>query len=95
MNTFNLDKNYQQFNFEEISVDQLQIISGGSGGDLGDSISETARDFAGLSFAGYLARGAMTGGRIGMWGGLGAAVGGAVIGGIIGAGAYAAGEYLG
>jgi hypothetical protein len=32
MNTFNLDKNYQQFNFEEISVDELEIISGGSGG---------------------------------------------------------------
>lgn len=32
MSTFALDKNYQQFNFEEISVDELQIISGGSGG---------------------------------------------------------------
>ncbi|MBE8716319.1 hypothetical protein [Cellvibrio polysaccharolyticus] len=31
MNTFGLDKNYTQFNFEEISVDELQIISGGSG----------------------------------------------------------------
>lgn len=31
MNTFALDKNYQQFNFEEISVDELQVISGGSG----------------------------------------------------------------
>ena len=31
MNTFALDKNYNQFNFEEISVDDLEIISGGTG----------------------------------------------------------------
>ena len=31
MNTFALDKNYQQFNFEEISIDELEIISGGTG----------------------------------------------------------------
>lgn len=32
MSTFALDKNYSQFNFEEISVAELGIISGGSGG---------------------------------------------------------------
>jgi hypothetical protein len=32
MNTFALDKNYNQFNFAEISVAELEIISGGSGG---------------------------------------------------------------
>jgi len=31
MSTFALDKNYQQFNFEEVSVDDLMVISGGSG----------------------------------------------------------------
>lgn len=32
MNNFGLDKNYSQFNFEEITVDDLVIVSGGSGG---------------------------------------------------------------
>lgn len=32
MNNFGLDKNYEQFNFEEITVEELEIISGGSGG---------------------------------------------------------------
>jgi hypothetical protein len=32
MNTFALDKNYDQFNFEQISVAELEVISGGSGG---------------------------------------------------------------
>lgn len=31
MNAFALDKNYSQYNFEEISVDDLEIISGGTG----------------------------------------------------------------
>ncbi|WP_158972648.1 hypothetical protein [Paraglaciecola sp. L3A3] len=31
-NIFGLDKNYEQFDFEEISVEELQMISGGSGG---------------------------------------------------------------
>jgi len=31
MNTFALDKNYSQLNFDEISVDDLEIISGGTG----------------------------------------------------------------
>ncbi len=31
MNTFALDKNYSQLNFEEISIDDLEIISGGTG----------------------------------------------------------------
>lgn len=32
MSDFGLDKKYEQFNFEEITVEELQIISGGSGG---------------------------------------------------------------
>lgn len=32
MNTFALDKNYKKVNFEEITVDELEVISGGSGG---------------------------------------------------------------
>lgn len=32
MNNFALDKNYSQFDFEEITVDDLITISGGSGG---------------------------------------------------------------
>lgn len=31
MNTFGIQNSYQQFNFQEISVDDLEIISGGSG----------------------------------------------------------------
>lgn len=32
MNTFGLDKNHSQLNFEKISVDDLVVVSGGSGG---------------------------------------------------------------
>ena len=32
MNNFALDRNYDQINFEEISVAELEVISGGSGG---------------------------------------------------------------
>lgn len=34
MNTFALDKKYQKFDFDEISVEDLQVISGGTGGTL-------------------------------------------------------------
>jgi hypothetical protein len=37
MNSFGIDKNYEQFNFEEITVEELQMISGGSGGGGGSS----------------------------------------------------------
>lgn len=33
MNAFGLDKKYEEFNFEEVSVDELEIISGGSGSE--------------------------------------------------------------
>ena len=42
MNTFALDKNYQPFNFEEISVEELQFISGGSGGGCSDLVYGSA-----------------------------------------------------
>jgi bacteriocin-like protein len=32
MKSFGLDKNYEQINFEEVTVEELQAISGGSGG---------------------------------------------------------------
>ena len=32
MNTFGLDKNYRQIDFEEVTVEDLEFISGGSGG---------------------------------------------------------------
>ncbi len=35
MNTFGLDKNHSQLNFEEITVEDLVIVSGGSGGSGG------------------------------------------------------------
>ena len=38
MSTFALDRNYQQFNFEEISVEELQVISGGSGSAFGSDL---------------------------------------------------------
>jgi hypothetical protein len=34
MNNFALDKNYNQIKFEEISVAELEVISGGSGGGI-------------------------------------------------------------
>lgn len=30
--TFGLDKKYEQINFEEVSVEELDVISGGYGG---------------------------------------------------------------
>lgn len=42
MNTFGLDKNYNQLNFEEISVDKLEIISGGTGvANVNDGLATT------------------------------------------------------
>jgi hypothetical protein len=32
MQSFGIDKNYEEINFEEVSVEDLQMISGGSGG---------------------------------------------------------------
>lgn len=32
MNNFGLDKSYEQFDFEEITVEDLEVISGGTGG---------------------------------------------------------------
>ncbi len=83
MSTFGLDKNYQQFNFEEISVDELEIISGGSGqcvaGVLGGAL-------AGGGAA--LAAGAAMAGPWG-WAGAGAA---AIGGGLLGAAANCFGK---
>lgn len=32
MKNFSLDKSYQQIDFDQVSVEELQVISGGSGG---------------------------------------------------------------
>jgi bacteriocin-like protein len=51
MNTFGLDKNYEQFNFEEISVEELQVISGGSGGGTNWNLVGTSLALAGIALA--------------------------------------------
>ncbi len=96
MSTFALDKNYQQFNFEEISVEELQIISGGSGGGGSELLIGGAMvSFGGIGYGAALARGATMGARVGMFGGFAGAIGGAIIGGVVGVGAVAAGNYFG
>ena len=98
MNTFALDKNYSQFNFEEISVDELEIISGGSGlANVNDTVLGGVAAAAGATRFGHTgyssglaaARAAAgVGARVGLFAGFGGAIGGAIIGGAIGAGAY-------
>jgi hypothetical protein len=34
MKSFGIDKNYEEINFEEVTPEDLQMISGGSGGGL-------------------------------------------------------------
>jgi hypothetical protein len=34
MQTFGIDKNYEEINFEAVSVEELEMVSGGSGGGL-------------------------------------------------------------
>jgi predicted regulator of Ras-like GTPase activity (Roadblock/LC7/MglB family) len=46
MQTFGIDKNYEEINFEQVSVEELQMISGGSGG-----LSLTEGGFAILAMA--------------------------------------------
>lgn len=65
MSTFALDNSYNQFNFEEITVDDLTLIAGGSGSINWQCVTGVA--------GGYYTGGLM--GAIGL-GGLGAVVGG-------------------
>ena len=85
MNAFALDKNYNTFNFEEISVADLEVISGGSGS-------------AGQCFLGTVggAIGGMLGGAAAgsVWPVVGT-TGGAILGGIGGAMAGAAASCFG
>jgi hypothetical protein len=74
MSTFALDKNYNAFNFEEISIAELDVISGGSG-------SGTAQ--CALGTLGGAGLGALAGAAYGPWG----AVAGAIAGGAAGAAA--------
>lgn len=48
MNTFGLDRNYSQLNFEEISVEELTIVSGGSGGGGYSGFSDAEKAGVGL-----------------------------------------------
>lgn len=48
MKTFGLDKNFDQFNFEELKVEDLEIISGGCGGVSNDAAYGGALGAAGL-----------------------------------------------
>lgn len=52
MNTFTLDKNCQRINFEEVSVDELDIISGGSGNEFSyGGVAASATYMSTVSFA--------------------------------------------
>ncbi len=56
MSTFGLDRNYEQFNFEEVSVEELQLISGGSGSAFGGlSLKEGGLALVGIGVAAVLA----------------------------------------
>jgi len=86
MSTFALDKNYQQFNFEEITVDDLMLISGGSGAD--NPILQCI-----LGTGGGLITGGLGGAGIGFaiggpWGAGAGALAGAIGGGMTGAATF-------
>jgi hypothetical protein len=86
MNTFALDKNYNAFNFAEISLADLEVISGGSGGSTAQCILGTV----GGAIGGVLG-GAAAGS---VWPVVGT-TGGAILGGIGGAMAGAAASCFG
>lgn len=46
--TFGLDKKYEQINFEEVSVEELDVISGGYGGWNGLSLGEGSLAMIGI-----------------------------------------------
>jgi len=50
MKTFALDKNYDQINFEVVSVAELEVISGGSGGAGASWPTGTGPTYPGPSF---------------------------------------------
>jgi len=80
MKTFALDKNYDQVNFEQISVAELEVISGGSGSSISQCLQGIATG-AGIGAAGGAASGALAGGI----GAVPGAVAGGIFGGIVGA----------
>jgi hypothetical protein len=80
MNAFALDKNYNAFNFAEISLADLEIISGGSGGSTAQCILGTVGGAIGGALGGAAAGSAIPGlgtaaGAI--WGGIGGGMAGA------------------
>jgi len=81
MNTFALDKNYNAFNFAEISVADLEVISGGSG-SAGQCFLGTVGGAIGGALGGAAAGSAIPG----LGTGLGAIIGG-IGGGMAGAAA--------
>lgn len=53
MKNFGLDKNYNQIDFEEVSIEELQVISGGSGGWLDhNSLGSMLVRYAGIGAIG-------------------------------------------
>jgi hypothetical protein len=79
MSSFALDKNYDQIVFEQISVAELEVVSGGSGG-----ISQCLQGIAtgaGIGAAGGAASGALAGGI----GAIPGALAGGFLGGMLGA----------
>lgn len=85
MKSFGLDKNYEQINFDEVTVEELQIISGGTGGG-GGSYAYAARAGIAGAFTGAVA-GALRGASIGVFTGPGIIpmiVGNAALGALVG-----------
>lgn len=83
MSTFALDKNYSQFNFEEISVAELGIISGGSGGTNWLQCGLGTLGGAGLGALGGMA----TGSAVPGFGTVAGGIAGGIFGGMAGAAA--------
>ena len=81
MNTFSLDKNYQRFDFDEVSVSDLESVSGGTGGFshyIGSiGVGGGTGSLLGV-FVTNTARGAATGGAIGAAAGAAFGVGWAI-----------------
>ena len=80
MNTFALDKNYDQIDFEEISVVELEVISGGSGSGISQCLMGIATGAA-IGTAGGAAAGTVVPGL----GTITGAVGGGIFGAVMGA----------
>lgn len=84
MSAFALDRSYSQLNFAEISVDELEMITGGSGG--GGRVLQCVLGTVGGAGMGGLT-GAAAGSAVPAIGTLAGGVAGAIFGGAVGAAA--------